>query len=65
MNASTEYLSERAVSQRLGVSQPTLRRWRRASIGPGWTRLGPARIGYNADTLAEWLAAQTRAPIAA
>ena len=71
MNVSPEalpdvrFLSERTVSTRLGVSQPTMRRWRRAGIGPEWVRLGPARVGYAAAALTAWLAAQTRGAHAA
>ena len=67
---SSLYLTEAEVSAQLGVSRPTLCRWRRAtlaghSVGPSFVRLGPKRIGYSADALALWLKAQERAPSAA
>lgn len=65
MNQPAKYLTETEVAARLGVSRPTLYRWRRAGIGPAWTRLGPRRLAFDAAALDAWLASQERAPIAA
>lgn len=64
-NETVTCWSEQEISRRIGVSRPTLQRWRRGGIGPTWYRLGPRRIVYPDSGLLEWLAAQERAPQAA
>ena len=41
----------------LGVSIPTLKRWRAESIGPPYQRIGPKLIRYSEKELDAWLAA--------
>ena len=65
MTEPLRYLNEAELSALLGVSRPTLYRWRRQKVGPVATRLGPKRIGYSSANVSAWLAAQERAPIAA
>ncbi len=56
------YLSETEVSARLGVSRPTLTRWRRltrngAPVGPPARVMGPRRVLYSVAELEAWEAA--------
>lgn len=55
-----EILSEREVSDWLGVSEPTLFRHRRNGTGPKFIRLSERRIGYRRNSVEEWLRAHER-----
>src|SRR5262245_14519164 len=50
-----QLLSERDVSNWLGVSEPTLFRHRRNGIGPKFIRLSARRIAYRRSAIEEWL----------
>jgi predicted DNA-binding transcriptional regulator AlpA len=50
-----EVLTEREVSEWLGISQPTLSRLRRDATGPAFIRLSARRIGYRRSTIEAWL----------
>jgi hypothetical protein len=39
-------LTTAEVAQRLRMSVPTLRDWRRRGIGPQWFRVGPLKVFY-------------------
>jgi excisionase family DNA binding protein len=43
----------------LGISVPTLKRWRAENIGPPYQRIGPKLIRYKESELDRWLAAQS------
>lgn len=60
-NVPSTMLTEAQLAERLGLSRPTLRRWRRAGGGPTWLRLG-ARVLYPVAGLDAWLASRERAP---
>jgi excisionase family DNA binding protein len=47
-------LCERELAEILGVSLPTLRRWRFRQEGPAWVKLGRL-CRYPLDRLQEWL----------
>ena len=55
-----ELLSEREVSDWLGLSEPTLFRHRRDGTGPKFIRLSERRIGYRRSAVEEWLSARER-----
>jgi predicted DNA-binding transcriptional regulator AlpA len=50
-----ELLSERELSNRLGISEPTLFRHRRNGTGPKFIRLSARRIAYRRSAIEEWL----------
>ena len=50
-----ELLSEREVSNWLGISEPTLFRHRRKGTGPRFIRLSARRIAYRRGAIEEWL----------
>jgi predicted DNA-binding transcriptional regulator AlpA len=50
-----ELLSEREVSNWLGISEPTLFRHRRNGTGPHFIRLSARRIAYRRSAIEEWL----------
>jgi predicted DNA-binding transcriptional regulator AlpA len=50
-----QLLSERDVSNWLGVSEPTLFRHRRNGTGPKFIRLSARRIAYRRSAIEEWL----------
>jgi predicted DNA-binding transcriptional regulator AlpA len=50
-----EILSEREVSNWLGISEPTLFRHRRNGTGPRFIRLSARRIAYRRSAVEEWL----------
>lgn len=50
-----EILSERELSDWLGVSQPTLSRLRRDKAGPAFVRLSARRVGYRRSAVEDWL----------
>ena len=55
-----EILSEREVSNWLGVSEPTLFRHRRDGTGPKFIRLSERRIAYRRSAIEEWLRTRER-----
>jgi predicted DNA-binding transcriptional regulator AlpA len=59
-----EVLTEREVSEWLGISQPTLSRLRRDATGPGFIRLSTRRIGYRRSTIEAWLAEREQCRVA-
>lgn len=50
-----EILSERELSDWLGISQPTLSRLRRAKTGPAFVQLSTRRVGYRRSAVEDWL----------
>lgn len=50
-----ELLSERELSNWLGISEPTLFRHRRNGTGPKFIRLSARRIAYRRSAVEEWL----------
>jgi predicted DNA-binding transcriptional regulator AlpA len=50
-----EILSEREVSNWLGISEPTLFRHRRDGTGPKFIRLSARRVAYRRGAVEEWL----------
>lgn len=58
--ANHEILSEREVSNWLGVSEPTLFRHRRDGTGPKFIQLSERRIAYRRNAIEEWLRARER-----
>lgn len=50
-----EILTERQVSDWLGLSQPTLSRHRRYGTGPAFVRLSARRVGYRRTSVETWL----------
>ena len=57
-----EVLSEREVSDWLGISQPTLSRHRRDGTGPAFVRLSTRRVGYRRSAVEAWLIQQEQPP---
>jgi predicted DNA-binding transcriptional regulator AlpA len=55
-----EILSERQVSDWLGVSEPTLFRHRRNGTGPKFIQLSARRIAYRRGAIEDWLNARER-----
>jgi predicted DNA-binding transcriptional regulator AlpA len=55
-----EILSEREVSNWLGVSAPTLFRLRQHGAGPKFVQLSARRIGYRRSSVEEWLQGRER-----
>ena len=54
-----QYLTEKEVASRLGISAAALRKWRLSQYGPVFLRLG-SRVVYPADKLAQWLASRPK-----
>jgi predicted DNA-binding transcriptional regulator AlpA len=48
-------LSERQLSDWLGISAPTLFRHRRDGTGPAFIRLSTRRVAYRLSAVKEWL----------
>lgn len=48
-------LSSKEAAQYIGVSHPTLERWRADGEGPAFIKLGARRIGYRISALDRWL----------
>jgi prophage regulatory protein len=46
------------VAEQIGVSVPTLYRWRANGTFPQPIRLGPARVGFVATDVDAWIAAR-------
>jgi predicted DNA-binding transcriptional regulator AlpA len=55
MNTGQEILSERQVSDWLGLSEPTLFRHRRDGTGPTFIRLSARRVAYRRSAVEAWL----------
>jgi predicted DNA-binding transcriptional regulator AlpA len=55
VTTNQELLSEREVSNWLGISEPTLFRHRRNGTGPRFIRLSARRIAYRRSAIEEWL----------
>ena len=55
----SEFLDTRSVAARLGVTPRTLWRWRRDGVGPVWTRVGRAKVGYRPAAIETYLAGGT------
>jgi predicted DNA-binding transcriptional regulator AlpA len=53
-------LNEADVAKLIGMSVPSIRRWRTIGGGPPFVRLGIRRIGYRVEALNAWLDARTR-----
>ena len=53
-------LSERELSDWLGLSEPTLFRHRRNGTGPAFIRLSARRVGYRRSAVEAWLKARER-----
>jgi predicted DNA-binding transcriptional regulator AlpA len=58
--SNQDILSEREVSNWLGVSEPTLFRHRRDGTGPKFIQLSTRRIAYRREAIEEWLKARER-----
>jgi len=56
--SNKEILSEREVSDWLGISEPTLFRHRRDGTGPKFIRLSTRRVAYRRAAIEEWLGHQ-------
>lgn len=54
-------LTEREVATATGLARATLTSWRSRHRGPPFARIGAA-VRYNADDLAQWIAARTVNP---
>ena len=54
-NTENEILTEREVSDWLGVSEPTLFRHRRDGTGPTFIRLSARRVAYRRSAVETWL----------
>jgi predicted DNA-binding transcriptional regulator AlpA len=54
-NCKDEILTERELSNWLGVSEPTLFRHRRDGTGPKFIQLSARRIAYRRSAIEEWL----------
>jgi predicted DNA-binding transcriptional regulator AlpA len=48
------FLNEFEVSERLGISVQTSRRWRLLNMGPPWRKFSRC-VRYGADDLAQWI----------
>jgi predicted DNA-binding transcriptional regulator AlpA len=51
----TRLLKEAEVSERLGISTMTLRKWRLFRKGPGYLKLGPKAVRYPEADLCKWI----------
>jgi predicted DNA-binding transcriptional regulator AlpA len=58
-----EILTEREVSDWLGVSEPTLFRHRRDGTGPVFIRLSTRRVAYRRSAVEAWLRERERQAI--
>jgi predicted DNA-binding transcriptional regulator AlpA len=54
-NTQQEILTERDVSDWLGLSEPTLFRHRRDGTGPTFIRLSARRVAYRRSAVEAWL----------
>lgn len=55
VNTTDEILTERQVSDWLGLSEPTLFRHRRDGTGPTFIRLSARRVAYRRSSVEAWL----------
>jgi predicted DNA-binding transcriptional regulator AlpA len=55
-----EILTERQVSDWIGLSEPTLFRHRRDGTGPTFIRLSARRLGYRRSAVEAWLQGRER-----
>ena len=55
-----DILTERQVSDWIGLSEPTLFRHRRDGTGPTFIRLSARRVGYRRSAVEAWLQARER-----
>jgi predicted DNA-binding transcriptional regulator AlpA len=55
-----EILTERQVSDWLGISEPTLFRHRRDGTGPTFIRLSERRVAYRRGAVEAWLSERER-----
>jgi predicted DNA-binding transcriptional regulator AlpA len=55
-NTEQDILTDRDVSDWLGLSEPTLFRHRRDGTGPTFIRLSLRRVAYRRSAVEEWLA---------
>lgn len=53
------WLSEREAAALLGLGAGTVRRYRRAGIGPAWSRLGTRLVRYRRADVISWARAQS------
>jgi predicted DNA-binding transcriptional regulator AlpA len=60
MHTGQEILSERQVSDWLGLSEPTLFRHRRDGTGPSFIRLSARRVAYRRSAVEAWLSQRER-----
>jgi predicted DNA-binding transcriptional regulator AlpA len=60
---TNEILTEREVSDWLGLSEPTLFRHRRDGTGPTFIRLSARRVAYRRSAVEEWLTQRERQTI--
>jgi predicted site-specific integrase-resolvase len=58
----TEYLSEKLLARRWGVSHRTLERWRHDAHGPAYLKVG-GRIVYRIEDVEAYEATRRRDPI--
>jgi|1186.fasta_scaffold1142722_1 predicted DNA-binding transcriptional regulator AlpA len=59
-NIEQEILTEREVSDWLGLSEPTLFRHRRDGTGPTFIRLSARRVAYRRSAVEAWLSHRER-----
>jgi predicted DNA-binding transcriptional regulator AlpA len=59
MTVHQEILTERQVSDWIGLSEPTLFRHRRDGTGPLFIRLSARRVAYRKSDVEVWLSART------
>jgi predicted DNA-binding transcriptional regulator AlpA len=60
MDTGQDILSERQVSDWLGLSEPTLFRHRRNGTGPTFIRLSARRVAYRRSAVEAWLSQHER-----
>jgi predicted DNA-binding transcriptional regulator AlpA len=60
MDTGQDILSERQVSDWLGLSEPTLFRHRRDGTGPAFIRLSARRVAYRRSAVETWLSQRER-----
>jgi predicted DNA-binding transcriptional regulator AlpA len=63
-NTAQEILTEREVSDWLGLSEPTLFRHRRDGTGPTFIRLSARRVAYRRSAVEAWLSDRENQSIA-
>ena len=59
MTDETKLLTVRELSDYLGISDETLRKYRMKKIGPKYLKLGRV-VRYKLDDVLEWIDAQTK-----